>query len=127
MFGHILASFFFVFHFFPESAIRYEFLVGFDYSSILSVFGLIAFLSHFLIDLIIIYMISSYWKKTSQKIISAITMIIIYIFSYYIGKTGGLDLHFLGDIEIFIGLISAFALSMFIHIPEKPKKECGLC
>lgn len=128
IFGHILASLVFVFHFFPESVIRYNFIESFDIVPLLSVFGLIAFASHFFIDLTIIFLISSYWKEMWQKIMSMILMIGTYIISYYVGKNGGLELHFLGEFEIFIGLISAFVLAMFIHIPEKPnRKSCNRC
>ena len=50
-------------------------------------------------------------------------MIGAYIASYYVGSGGGLDLHFLGELEVLVGILSAFVLAMFIHIPEKPKRN----
>ena len=75
IFGHILASIILFSTSFPESAIRYNFIESFDFVSILSFVGAVAFTSHFFIDVIIIFLISSYWKNTWQKITSVILMI----------------------------------------------------
>ena len=121
--SHLLATTAFVFHFFPESVVRHKILANFDWHNIENIAGFIGFFSHFIIDIVLMIMLSSFWKKTWQKAISMIIIIAIWFFAFYIGKNGGLALT--GVSKPIILIFSGFLLSMFIHKPHKPKVACN--
>lgn len=122
---HILASGAFVFHFFPESQIRYEILHDFDWSSVLNMVGAFGFLSHFAIDLILIFMLSQFWKKSWQRWTSGLLMLGVWALAFWVGERGGLHIEGIGEPIILI--VSAFLLAMFVHKPEKPTLNCHDC
>ena len=114
---HLAASFALVFHFFPESKIRHELIQNFEVSSFLDYLVSIGFITHFLVDLIIIISLSQFWKKTWQKWTSFLVMGGGWIASFLLNHQN----HFLleiGEQPLFL-ILSAFLLSMFIHKPHK--------
>jgi len=122
---HLLASVAFVFHFFPESQIRYELLHDFDWSSILNIVGAFGFVSHFFIDLILILMLSQFWKEAWQRWVSGLSMLAVWALAFWVGERGGFHVEGLGEPIILI--VSAFLLAMFIHKPEQPTPDCSDC
>jgi len=122
---HILASVAFVFHFFPESKIRYELLHDFDWASIANIVGAIGFFSHFAVDLILMFMLSQFWAKRWQRWTSGVLMFATWVLAFRVGEKGGLPIEGIG--EPIVLLISAFLLAMFVHMPEKPKLDCASC
>ena len=123
---HLLASAAFVFHFFPESTIRHDIIQDLSLDSAISLAGAIGFLSHFFVDIIIMVLLSLFWEKSWQKLLSLGTIIAFWIWSFVIGASGGF--HIEGMSEAVILILSAFLLAMFIHYPHKPVIEkCSTC
>ncbi len=116
--GHFLASLAFIFHLFPESIIRYQIISDFQTGDFLIILASVGFLTHFLIDIIIVFLLSSFfWRKNFQKLVSFFIFFIFWLFSLWVGKNGGMNLG--NSLEPVLFLISAFLLSMFIHKPHK--------
>jgi len=84
--GHLAATGAFLFHFFPESVIRYEMLQDFNWHNLLNVIGGIGFFSHFLVDIIVMFLLASFWKKPWQKFLSFGFIVSIFCFLYW--RTG---------------------------------------
>jgi hypothetical protein len=122
---HLLAALAFVFHFFPESEIRSEMMRDFDFHSLLSLSGLLGFFSHFLVDLIIAILLSSFWPKTWQKVSFFLALSACWILAFYWAESE--IFHLEGLAEPVVLLLSAFLLSMFVHKPHKPKPVCTHC
>ena len=122
---HLLASSAFLLHLFPESDVRYEILENFTTDSLLSLASALGFASHFLVDVIVIVLLTSFWKKHWQKLLSLLIMIGIWVYSFWVGQQGGLALT--GVSEPILLLVSAFLLTMFVHRPHKPKPVCKTC
>lgn len=123
--SHGAAILAFIFHFFPESAIRHDFMSSFEWTSVLSLAGGIAFFTHFLVDVIIMFLLSKYWKKTWQQGASFIIIVICWFASFWVGSHGGFHLPHWS--EGMVMMVSAFLLAMFVHVPHKPVVECHSC
>jgi hypothetical protein len=111
--SHFLATTAFIFHFLPESILRAELLQNITWNSWSEIIILIGFVGHFLIDILVIILLSNGWNKFSQKIIFFSLMIISWLFIAF----ANFDFSF-QDNE-FIMIISAFLLTMFVHLPHK--------
>ncbi len=112
---HILATVAFVVHFFPEADLRLEMME--ETNTVLNIAGIIAFASHFIIDIIVGIMISLYWPKTHQKVISFVLLCGVWFLAFLTAHSG---------IELFhesgiLTLLGAFFLSMFVHVPNHKK------
>ena len=122
---HLFASFAFVFHFFPESSIRYELMKNFDFHHLLSLAEAIGFLSHFAVDVIIMVLLGLFWVEVWQRVLFYVIVISLWALSFYVGAQGGLHLE--GLAQPLVLILSAFLLTMFIHKPHKPKPVCNSC
>ncbi len=122
---HILATVALCLHFFPESGVRHELLRGVLEGEAMYGLGYIGFAAHAFIDLIIVLVLSSYWKAWPGKIISFIVMISVWVMAFFTME----HVHTHSDgasLEGWIFLVSAFLLAMFVHKPHKPK-TCRSC
>jgi hypothetical protein len=122
---HLLASVAFVFHWFPESRLRYDLLNSFSVHNFSDVLTALGFLSHFLVDIIVLVLLLTYWPKAWQKSLAFGIMLWFWVISFWVGEQGGLYLT--GLSEPLILLFSAFLLAMFVHQPHKPAPECKTC
>lgn len=122
---HLLATGAFVFHFFPESAVRYELLKDIDWQDLWNIAGVIGFASHFLVDLIIMVLLAIFWPQIWMRILSFVTIFFFWVLAFYIGEQGGF--HLPGISEAIMLIASAFLLAMFVHKPHKPKPVCKNC
>lgn len=109
---HLVATFAFVFHFFPEAHLRLEMLAHPE--ELLSLAGIIAFGAHFLVDIIVGGMLSLYWPKRWQQGASFVGIAGVWAIALYSAQS---------NIELFhsegvLMLVGAFFLSMFIHWPQ---------
>lgn len=122
--SHIVAIVALCLHFFPEAGIRQELLHHALEGEIESLMGFLGFIAHFLIDVLIAIILSSYWK-TKKGFWTCLTAIVAtWLTAFFLAE------HFVENIPqalqapIYLG--SAFMLCMFIHKPHKPqKKDCG--
>jgi len=113
---HILATIAFMLHFFPEAEIRHHLLEEAT-ASIISTAGIIAFLAHFLVDIIVAIHLSQYWKKKWKVSMSFILILGTWIIAFLFGENSGIEFH--GTTQGITYLISAFVLSMFVHLPHR--------
>jgi len=125
--SHVLAVIALCLHFFPEAGVRQELLHGAMEGEITSVLGYIGFAAHFLVDIIVMIVLSSYWKTGLGKIISFFFIVGMWLLAFYLAEEAG-HAHEHGEAgyEAWLFLISAFLLAMFIHKPHKPK-HCEGC
>lgn len=122
---HLLASVAFVFHWFPESTLRFELLNEFSAQSFANIVTALGFLSHFLVDIVVLVLLVTYWPHRWQKSLAFGIMLWFWVLSFWVGEKGGLNLT--GAPEPMVMLISAFLLAMFVHKPHKPKPDCKTC
>ncbi|MCF7917530.1 hypothetical protein K9L27_00805 [Candidatus Gracilibacteria bacterium] len=122
---HLLAIFALCLHFFPEAGIRYELLQKAFEGGILNILGLLGFGAHFLVDVIVAGLISSYWSTSWARWTSFGVIALVWLVALGVSES------FMDTIpssaEPILFLISAFLLSMFVHKPHKPIKECHHC
>ena len=85
-------------------------------------FGFIGFLAHFMIDIIIAIVLSSYWKTRRGFFTSLIVITVIWFFAFFMAEK--LMGHIPPTSEGILYLASGFLLSMFIH---KPHKQVLIC
>ncbi len=118
---HLIAILTLCLHFFPEAAVREVLLKNFAEKE--AFVGLIGFISHFFVDVIVAVLISSYWQKPFQQIISFLFMAGIWILAYYTGQDflNLIPEHWQG----LLFLIGGFFLAMFVHMPHQPVSACG--
>jgi hypothetical protein len=117
---HIIAIIALCLHFFPEAAVR-EVLFE-DFAKKEAFIGLIGFISHFFVDVIVAVLISGYWKKRSSQILSFLFMAGIWVLAYYTGRT---FFDFIPEnLQGMLFLIGGFFLAMFVHMPHKPVSAC---
>ncbi len=122
--SHLFAIMAFCLHFFPEASIRYILLQNAIAGEITSIAGAIAFLAHFLVDIIVAILLSSYWSNKKE-----FTICLGFIITcWFIALWGGQHIaeNIPASAEVVLFLTSAFLLSMFIHKPHKPK-HCTHC
>lgn len=119
---HILATFAFVLHFFPEAEIRHNLLEGLSVESFITAAGLIAFAAHFLVDIIVGINLSLYWHRPIHTIVSFLVIVGAWVGAFMIGEHSSLEFH--GTAEGILMLVSAFLLSMFVHKPHRTKPNC---
>jgi hypothetical protein len=114
---HIFASMAFVFHFFPEAGIRQQLIANFQWGDFVTIAGLVGFLAHFFVDIVVIILLSSFWPEWWQKISSFTLLAGLWLLSFWVGTS----FHWeeLPVSEGVILLISAFLLAMFVHKPHK--------
>ncbi|MCF7812530.1 hypothetical protein K9M59_02960 [Candidatus Gracilibacteria bacterium] len=122
---HILAIVALCLHFFPEAGARQALLQNFHQGEIITLLGLIGFAAHFLVDVIVAVLISSYWKTfgrfwLSLGIITAFWFTALFFGQYIIH-------HIPPHAEGSLFLVSAFLLAMFIHMPHRPIQSCHHC
>ena len=120
---HFFAITAFCLHFFPEAVIRHELINSTD--TIISLSAYIGFLTHFVIDVVTGIMLSAYWEKTYQKVISFGGMASIWLTAFFI-QTDVFEF-FPPQAEGIILIIGAFLLAMFVHLPHKPVVHCTGC
>lgn len=118
---HLAATVAFVFHWFPESAVRYEVLSNFSIQDVTQMAAALGFASHFLVDILLVYLLSTFWPKFWQRLTSIGVMVVAWLGSFWLGEQGGLPLE--GAAEPMVLLVSAFLLAMFVHKPHKPKQK----
>lgn len=114
--SHIMATVAFCLHFFPEAGIRHEmFMDAFD-GNTLHLIGAAGFLAHFLIDIIIAVILSSFWKKP-QAAFSFLIIAASWMTAFLNAENfSGI---FSESAEGVVFLVSAFLLAMFVHKPHR--------
>lgn len=112
---HIFATSAFVLHFFPEAGVRSALFESFDVSTFMSVAGLIAFTAHFLVDVIIAIMLSSFWGKKGFAV-SMVLISVLWVSALLVGHEAEEFLPIFAEGAVF--LMGGFLLSMFIHKPH---------
>ncbi len=122
--SHIFAIFAFCLHFFPEASIRYILLQKAIAGEMSSIAGIIAFAAHFLVDIIVAILLSSYWKNKKEFSLCLGFIITCWFIALWVGQNIAENVPPSAEIILFI--TSAFLLSMFIHKPHKPK-HCSKC
>jgi len=122
--SHLLAIVAFCLHFFPEAAVRHHLIEDFSFEQFTSFFGAIGFLSHFLVDIIIAVVLSSYFAQNFQRFLSFLVIVSVWILALFSGEHFGEEIP--PVMEGLFFLLSAFLLAMFVHRPHKPKicKQC---
>lgn len=122
--AHFSAIVAFCIHFFPEAEIRYVLLEQFSWGNFVSLAGFFAFTAHFLVDIIVAIILSSYFSSRKYQIISFILISSVWLLAFFLQKN---------ILEIFpemfegiLFLFSAFIMAMFIHRPHQ-QKHCGTC
>lgn len=122
--AHLSAIAAFCLHFFPEAGIRSQLLSDFALTDFLSIATIFGFLSHFLVDVIVMISLALYFSSLRDRIFGFVGMIILWIFAFFIGEH---LFDFLpSSAESVLYLLSAFLLAMFVHFPHK-EKACGSC
>ena len=122
---HVLAILVLCVHFFPEAGIRYSLLTEVQGGGFLNVLGVIGFLAHFLVDIIVMIFLSLYWKSRASSVISFFMIFFCWVVALLIGDQ--VISFFPESIEGGILLVGAFFLAMFIHMPHKPIASCKAC
>ncbi len=122
---HLTATLAFLFHIFPESGLRSELIKNFNTQSVQDMLGAVGFSTHFLVDVIVVILLTSFWQKTWQKISFLGFIISIWLISFYAGEQDWLI--FADKTEGSILILSAFLLTMFVHMPHRPQKKCSSC
>ncbi|HEY5714180.1 MAG TPA: hypothetical protein VIT68_02405 [Candidatus Gracilibacteria bacterium] len=122
---HLLAILALCLHFFPEANVRHQLLMGAFAGESLQILALIGFLAHFLIDVIIAIVLSSYWKTRTGVWISFSFIAAVWIFAFTTAKT--LSYQIPPSWESFLLVLSAFLLAMFVHKPHRPMPKCKHC
>jgi len=119
-FIHIAAIVALCIHFFPESVIRKEMIETLDWGTFISLVGILGFSAHFLVDIIVSILLSLSFHSLFAKITSFLCITSVWFCAYFSPE---IITNFLPETsEGIIFIIGAFLLSMFVHIPEKPKK-----
>lgn len=121
---HIAAIIAFCLHFFPEAAIRHQLLHDFSWESFTSLASAIGFLSHFFIDIIVAITLSLSFMSRFARTVSLIIIFGLYALSFLLEENIFEFIPAIG--EGILLLVSAFLLSMFVHMPHKPK-QCVSC
>ncbi len=121
---HLLAIIALVLHFFPEAGVRHELLTRAFEGGVVNTIALIGFAAHFLVDVIVAVLISSYWQTRKAQLISFGSIALVWIVAFWLGKHVGN--FFPEPAEGVLFLVSAFLLAMFVHMPHKPI-VCGRC
>ncbi len=123
---HILAIIALCLHFFPESVVRSSLLNEQIAQGNLNLFVALGFGSHFLVDIIVAIIISSYWSDNKQFSLSLGVISAVWVLAYF--TAGYVDSFvtnpYLQGISFILG---GFILSMFVHKPHKPVVKCHSC
>lgn len=113
---HILATSAFVLHLFPEAGVRHVLLDSLSTGQALTIVGAIAFIAHFLVDIIIALALSSYWNKKGF-VLSMVSIFTLWFAAFYFGEH---ITEFLPEVaEGVLFLVSGFLLAMFVHKPHR--------
>ncbi len=121
--SHLLAIGALCLHFFPEAGIRYSLLETFSFQWE-SVLVLVGFISHILVDILITFHLASYWNTLPKRILCVLFIGSIWGVAFF--AHNWIDVIFSHTTEGLFLLISGFILSMFLHLPHKPK-SCVVC
>ena len=122
--AHFLAIAAFCAHFFPEAGVRHELLANFSAENTISVATVIAFFSHFLVDVIVAVALVSYFSDRRAAILTFLGIVFVWLLAFF---SVGFFQNLFSDFAAGFGfLISAFLLAMFVHWPHFPKK-CQKC
>lgn len=124
-FSHLLATLALCIHFFPEAGVRYALLQNLSDGEITTIIGAVGFGAHFLVDVIVAVLISSYWKGLSKFSLSMGVIAFCWFAALWVGHHIWEFIPEVGEGILF--LISGFLLAMFIHVPHKPLTECHHC
>lgn len=123
---HILAIIALCLHFFPESVVRSSLLNEQIAQGNLNLLAILGFGSHFLVDVIIAIIISSYWQSNKQFSLSLAIISAMWLLAYF--SVGYLDNLVTNPyLQGMSFILSSFILSMFIHKPHKPVVKCHSC
>lgn len=122
---HVFAIIALCLHFFPEAGVRHALLTEALGGSTLNIMGLIGFLSHFFVDVIVAIILSLYWKMVHARWISFLGIVCCWLVAFSIGEHIIEYLPETGESVLFLS--SAFLLAMFVHKPHKPVIHCGDC
>lgn len=125
MWPHLLASGAFVLHWLGEAEIRNEILNNFSAQNLTDIAAAFGFASHFLVDIIVMVLLITFWSQPWQKMVATSAMLGAWGASFYLGAAG--HLHLEGRAEPVVLLLSAFLLAMFVHKPHKPAPACKTC
>jgi hypothetical protein len=120
---HIIAIIALCLHFFPEAGVRQIMWENFSENETVGILGVIGFASHFFVDVIVAFLISSYWNLKKYQILSLTFIVIVWLIAFHIGKSFFIFIPETAQGILF--LISAFFLAMFVHVPHKPVSACG--
>lgn len=122
--SHTLAIVALCLHFFPEAGVRHEMMHGVFEGGVLSFIGLLGFVAHSGVDIIVALVISSYWKTTKGFILSISAIALFWVLALLVAEP--LIEWIPTQAEGVLYLVSAFLLSMFVHKPHKPV-HCKSC
>lgn len=123
--AHILAIVAFCLHLFPEAGVRNALFDGAFGGEIIHALGWIAFAAHFLVDVIVILVLSSYFGTKKQFGLSLVVIAITWMVAFILGEQ--LTNNIPASAEAILFLVSAFLLAMFVHKPHRPVTECKTC
>ncbi|MCF7906185.1 hypothetical protein K9L63_03305 [Candidatus Gracilibacteria bacterium] len=121
---HLLAIIALCLHFFPEAGVRHELLKNAFEGGMINTLALIGFAAHFLVDVIVAVLISSYWSTRRAQFLSFGSIALVWIIAFQAGQHIEELIPHMAEGVLF--LVSAFLLSMFVHMPHRPP-VCGKC
>jgi len=112
--SHIVASIALCFHFFPEAEMRQALLLE-QNINVINIISSIAFISHFIVDIVVAIFLSLYWQKRWQFWLSLAVISSIWIATTIFAASH--DGEYFSN--VYMLLVSSFLLAMFIHKPHK--------
>jgi len=123
---HIIATIAFCLHFFPEAIVRHALIENALQGEVISLISIIGFATHFLVDILVTFVLSFRWVKTTQKILSITFIVFLWGIAFW--GSNHLNIEILSPLgEGLLFLLSAFFLAMFLHKPHKPISHCHNC
>lgn len=122
---HVLAILVLCAHFFPEAGVRYILFTNVYGGGVINILGVLGFMAHFLVDVIVMIFVSLYWKSRMSSVLSFLSIFLCWILAFMVGER---IMEYFPD-SLAGGLLfgSAFLLAMFIHMPHKPVVSCKNC
>lgn len=123
--AHLLAVIAFCVHLFPEAGVRSVLFEEAFGGEVLHAFAILAFVAHFLVDVLVVGMLASYFSGAGQKALSILLIVTVWLLTFFTGE------HIMNFVPLvaegILFLVSAFLLSMFVHFPHRPVVECTDC
>jgi len=119
--SHILAIIALCLHFFPEATVRQHMISNMN-NSLMEIIVAIGFSAHFMVDVLVAILISSFWQKKWQYVVSLITIVSVWIIAFLLAHKS-LEYQYIFTNPLIL-LLSSFLLAMFIHKPHKTDTSC---